>query len=298
MNSLNPPSDEELLSALAARLQDRRHAQELAASAAADLLAMNARLESAERLKSQFLSNIRNEINNPLTVVRGFAAEIANRPTLPPADLRTMAVAIFREVGKLSFQMSNIFAAADFESGLVRPNWARVNVTTLLRDVVDDFQSQAGPRRIALQLECQSKPALIVKTDPHLLELTVANLLSNAVAFTPDGKTVQVRAFTDAETITVEVQDDGPGIPEEDLERIFDRFVQLSTGSQKCHGGHGLGLAVVRACAETLGGKIEVGASPGVGSIFRLVLPRQRECPTDESASSGNGVIFDVVEVL
>jgi signal transduction histidine kinase len=287
-------TDEELLAALAERLADRRGALQQAAQVLAEMRAVNAKLETAERLKGRFLSNIRNEINNPLTAVRGFSAALVNTPDLSRERVAGMAATIFREVSDLSFQMQNIFAAADLEAGVTAPDFARVNLPHLVAEVVGDFAALAEFKKVEMVIEIADGATAI--TDPGKLSLILANLLRNAIEFAR-GR-VQVRVVMEEEMLTLDVLDDGPGIPEADAARVFDRFVQLSEGSTKAHPGHGLGLSVARACAELIGGSVESVARAGGGAHFRVSLLVGAAEEVGEEADGANQFLFDAVETF
>lgn len=290
MESCEQLSDEELLSELAARLTKR-----LSADAETEMRELNAKLVATEALKGRFLSNIRNEINNPLTSLRGFSAAIANTPDLPRAQVNKMASFIHREAFELSFQMQNIFAAADLEAGLSTPDFKQVNVNLLVAETIKDFTCVANSRQVHFLVEMDEEMA--VMSDHTKLGLILSNLIRNGIEYA-HGE-VNVKVSVDAETLTIEVWDDGPGIAPHNLKKIFDRFVQLSEGSAKSHPGHGLGLAVARACAELIGGSIEAvpGIGAGAGAHLRVKIPQgaiEHPVMVDEVSQ----FLFDSVEIL
>jgi len=147
---------------------------------------------------------------------------------------------------------------------------------------------------IELLLQNPDQP-LRINTDAEKLQIILSNLLANAVEFSLEGGVVQVSISLDEEKgLLLSVQDHGRGIANEDLGRIFDRFVQLETGSTRCHAGHGLGLSITKTLIDLLQGTITVESSPGNGSIFTLTLP-PTSIADDENcfAEGGNLFIFD-----
>jgi len=294
MNTTDNFTDEALLEALAQRLSERHEALEDAHKLLNELRALNLKLEAAEQLKGRFLSNIRNEINNPLTALRGFAAAIASNPELAREQVTEMAAAMHREASDLSFQMENIFVAADFEAGSVAPDVTHVQVNRLIAETIDDVRLFAEGKGIEITT-CIAEEHIVI-TDAAKLGQLLANLLRNAIEFAR--KKVRVSLSRPAEMLVLDVEDDGPGIPAQESERVFDRFVQLSEGSTKSHPGHGLGLSVARACADLIGGAIEVVEGPGVGAHFRVQFPADEVAAGGESAEASNEFLFDVLETF
>lgn len=294
MHTLQKAADDELLAALTERLAERRGALQQAAEVLDEMRIVNAKLEAAERLKGRFLSNIRNEINNPLTTVRGLSAALANTPDLSRERAAGMAATIFREASDLSFQMQNIFAAADLEAGVAEPDLAPVNLYDLVAESVGDFEPLAEHKGVSVVTEPGDE--ITAMMDRGKFALILANLLRNAIEFARTK--VAIRLNLDDQTLTLDVCDDGPGIPEKDGARIFDRFVQLSEGSTKSHPGHGLGLSVARACAEILGGSIKAVAKAEPGAHLRVMLEVVPVTAGEEAADSTSQFLFDAVETF
>lgn len=286
--------DEELLAAVAERLREREAALQQSAQMLEELRAVNSRLEGAERLKGQFLSNVRNEINNPLTVLQGFASAIVNNPQLTREKIVEIATIMMRETADLSFQIQNIFAAADLEAGQGTPNLANVRVDDVVASVISELRVIADHKSV--EVVCTVTPGISVTTDPAKLGLVLTNLLRNAITF--GRQTVRLGVTVTDGQLVIDVRDDGPGVAVQESRRIFDRFVQLSTGSTKAHPGHGLGLSVAQACAELVGGSIEVLYVDGPGAHFRARIPANLESEWAEDASASNELLFDAVETF
>lgn len=261
------------------------------------LVEMNRLLEQSETLKSNFLSNIRNEINNPLNVIIGLAGQIAS---LGPEGCEAAALAsmICSEAGNLDFQLRNIFMAAELESGEIYPHLSRVNVTTLARDVAESFRHNAACKSVEIRLEPDGEsPPLMFGTDAEKLQIILSNLLANAVEYSHEGGGIRVSmAIASDGSLIAEVQDHGAGIAEKDQKRIFDRFIQRETGTTRPHLGHGLGLSITKALAELLEGNITLESSPGRGALFRVTLPPHSgdDEPTT-FAEGGNLFLFDEI---
>jgi len=287
-------TDQELIAALQQRLDFNRRALNDLQALTGKLEATNRRLQESEALKSHFLSNIRNEVNNPLASIIGLARQLAGGA----ADAGTTAAIaglIFAEAFHLDFQMQNIFAAAELEAGEALPEVARVDVALIVGSVLDSLRHQAEAK--GLRVLRRGAASLPFVTDAGKLSLMLSNLLANALEFTPPGGEVEVACAIDEQGLQVAVRDSGPGVEAGMREAIFDRFRQLDTGSTKNHRGHGLGLSVVGALAQLLGGSIRPGEGDGGGALFVLTLPPAAE-EADVLAADGNLFLFDQAEIF
>lgn len=292
---MNSISDERLVEELKARLDQRRSSLQEIAVMNRKLIEMNLRLESSEALKSNFLSNIRNEINNPLNAIIGLAGSLLSLTKDPQAE--PVAELLFAEAFSLDFQLRNIFMAAELEAGKLRPVIERVNIPELVRDTLDSMQHVATFKKLKLILSGDSTlqgEQCYFPTDAEKLQVILANLVANALEFSPEGTQVEIRLERTDTLLQLQVQDHGTGIAAPDLERIFDRFIQLDTGTTRSHRGHGLGLSVTKALLDLLQGSIQVISSPEAGSTFIVSLnPAVFDEYGTPLAEGGNLFLFD-----
>jgi len=287
-------TDQELITALQQRFDFNRRALNDLQALTSKLEATNRRLQESEALKSHFLSNIRNEINNPLASIIGLARQLAGGAADAGAAA-AVAGLIFAEAFHLDFQMQNIFAAAELEAGEASPEVARIDVACIVDGVISSLRHQAEAKGI--RFDCRGEEALPFVTDAGKLSLMLSNLVANAIEFTPAGGEVEVAYVVDDGVLQVSVRDSGPGIDEEMRDAIFDRFRQLDTGSTKNHRGHGLGLSVVGALAQLLGGSIRPEEAADGGALFLLALPAAA-AEADVLAPEGNLFLFDQAEIF
>lgn len=287
-------SDQELIRAVEARFEENRKALHDLRMTTAKLEEMNRKLQESEALKSHFLSNVRNEINNPLTAITGLAQQMLCG-NVPATDMATVANDIYFEAFNLDFQLQNIFAAAELEAGEATPFPARVDVVNLVNGTFEIFTHQAKAKNIELSCQLDAAPQHFV-TDPEKLRIVLANLLANALEFSPAGASVTVRVALTGSNLSLAVRNTGVALDETAQKQIFDRFRQLDMGSTKQHRGQGLGLSVCRALAELLFGELNVtsGTAP-LWCQFELSLaPFPAE--VSDSADDGNVFLFDDVE--
>ncbi|NUO87683.1 MAG: HAMP domain-containing histidine kinase, partial [Cupriavidus sp.] len=147
-----------------------------------------------------------------------------------------------------------------------------VELGGLVLDATDQLWALAKAREVSLQIDLPDDPA-VLQGEPALLVRAIANLVSNAIKFSPAGGTVTVSLTREAERFVVAVQDHGPGIAEADQARLFEPFARLHEGQQGAPEGTGLGLVLVRTVAERHGGHASVRSQPGMGAVFRIELP-------------------------
>jgi len=287
--------DDVLLEELTKRLTDTRKALRDVMVMNQKIEKLNMKLAESERLKTNFLSNIRNEINNPLTSILGIAREMAS-PVRDAERTRLMARMIYGEAFALDFQLRNIFTAAEIEAGDARVARAQIDPEALVRHVAGSFAHQAGEKKVTMEVVVTGGPDAARRmfvTDPEKLHLVMANLIGNAIEYNQEGKSVRIEAAIEAGNFRFSVTDEGAGIPDGDRERLFERFHQLDQGSSKRHKGHGLGLSITKALVDMLGGKVSVSRPEQGGTRFDVVVPEAGGAPSDVFSEGGNEFLFE-----
>jgi len=284
-------TDQQLIEELRERFDMNRRALHDLQTMTRKLEIVNAKLQDSEALKSQFLSNIRNEINNPLSSIIGLARQLMHGTVPDPAR---MAAIIHAEAFNLDFQLRNIFIAAELEAGELEPSVSRTDIAGLISGALDLFRYQVEEKRLRVE---QSVPGeLIFVTDAEKLQVMLNNLLANAIEFSLEGGSVRIEAERHDDRLCLKVVDSGIGIAAENQEKIFDRFRQLDSGSTKGHRGHGLGLSIIRAVCDLLGGAIDLESDLGKGCCFTLTLPEIDSEAADVLAKDGNFFLFEESE--
>ncbi|HEY8108305.1 MAG TPA: ATP-binding protein [Gaiellaceae bacterium] len=228
-----------------------------------DDLTEQERRELAER---EFVSNAAHELRTPLTTIIGAVEVLQAGAKEDPAERDRFLGHIERESGRLARLARAMLTLARAHSGQEQPRMEAVELAPLLRDVAAGLQPHAG---VAVDVEVSD--GLSVEANRDLLEQALRNLGENAAKHTARGSVV-LRAYRDGSTVTVEVEDSGPGISPEVQRHVFDRFYR---GERDAH-GFGLGLAIVRESVRTLGARIELDSSPGQGTVFRILLAPAR----------------------
>jgi signal transduction histidine kinase len=230
----------------------------------------NEELQELDEAKTRFFANVSHELRTPLTLLLGpldtlMASEEEGERRILLESMATNARRLLRQVNAL-------LEGAKLESGRLRLEPVDGNLGPLLAELAAAAAPHAerrGVRLITERLDELPDSAF----DPEKTESIAANLLSNALKFTPPGGRVTLRAEAGRESIVFEVEDDGPGIPEDQLERIFERFHQVAGPAAREQGGTGLGLSLARELARLHGGNVTVSSTLGSGSTFRAELP-------------------------
>jgi two-component system sensor histidine kinase BaeS len=230
------------------------------------------RREQLDRLKDEFVLTASHELRSPLTSVQGFAELLMlERDSLTPRQAETVEV-ILDNCRHLVRLLNDLLDLARSDAGRLSIEPRPTEVAPLVEDVVRTMraQTEAGSQQLRENVQ-QGLPAIDV--EPDRIRQILVNLLTNAHEYTPEGASIEVGARAVGAEVEISVSDDGPGIPEEQLQRIFDRFTRGDAGLTQRVGGTGLGLAISKSLAEAHGGSISAESTVGQGSTFRLRLP-------------------------
>ena len=235
--------------------------------------AMVARVHASQKSQKDFVANVSHELKTPLTSVQGFAQAILDGTADTPEARQQAAQIIYDESGRMHRMALDLLDLARLEAGTADLQMSDVNMGVLLQGVVDKFAPQAEKSNMSLRLDI-SAPLPVLVGDGDRLAQVFTNLVDNALKFTPPGGEITLSAKKVGDKMEVSISDTGPGVPEEALPRLFDRFYQADpsrAGGQK-HGA-GLGLAIVKEIVEAHGGKIGVRSRVGHGTTFLIHLP-------------------------
>ena len=292
MTTLN---DDELIEELKQRFDSTKQALYDVKMVTNKLEEVNKKLQASEQVKSNFVSHMKNEINNPLTSILGLTTQLKSGG-LDQETVQTVATMIHGEAFSLDFQLRNIFAAAELEAGDTELQISMVDVNSMITDTIDTFSHIIAERQLVVEFEPMPGEGeqIQFKSDFERLSLVIHNLISNAVEFNIDGGTIGIKASKLENRLTVVVTDTGPGIPPEDMKKIFDRFTQMESGVRKSHKGHGLGLSITQAVVELMEGEVTADSIEGKGSTFTISLPEvEMDIDADAFSVDGGDFFFD-----
>jgi two-component system, OmpR family, sensor kinase len=251
---------------------------------AAELQARTAALTAADRTRRQLLADVSHELMTPLTAIRGYTQTLA-MPDLAvdQASRRRYFDIVDQETYKLEAIIGDLLDLAKLEGGGAALAIEPVAIAELFGRVADRHEPTLRARGIALDLHVAED--LEVDGDLQRLEQALQNVAANAIRHTPDGGRVELRAEARSGEIRITVRDTGPGIPDEHLPHIFDRFYKAdaSRTATEPEAGSGLGLSIVRAIVERHGGTITADNAPDGGAVFEMRLPPKQSVNNSQS---------------
>mgnify|MGYP005855644061 CR=1 FL=1 len=261
------------------------------------------RLEEVNQLKTNVLSMVSHDLRTPLTSIQLYTQMLSeDLDHLSQEDQRRFLNTISEESHRLSRLVTDLLEVQRLEGGAVAWEMRPIDVVETIGSVVRVFEPIAANKGIPLVLECEERvPAVTANADK--IAQALSNLLSNAMKYSPAGRAVRVRAEARREEIHIVVGDEGPGIPRDKWDSIFDRFAQLGTENLAGSQGVGLGLYIVSQIVDRHGGRVWVDSQPGQGSEFTIALPAGGSRPHQAEASgaaepAGRVVVCDADPAL
>jgi two-component system phosphate regulon sensor histidine kinase PhoR len=238
-------------------------------------------LRRLQRIRAEFIDNLAHELRTPLANVR-LLAETLSRDSEEadlPQRLRRSVAQIDVESGHLAQMVNELLDLSRIEQGTARLEVEDVALEPVVAGTIERLRLFAEQQGVTLAADLpDSLPP--VRADSERMAQVLMNLLHNAVKFSPSGGRVIVGAESEAEDVIVSVRDEGVGIPEGELERIFERFYKVDRARVRGKGGTGLGLAIARHIVESHGGRIRAESEEGAGSTFSFTIPRAKASAT------------------
>jgi signal transduction histidine kinase len=234
---------------------------------------MTHRLADLDRLRAEFMSISTHELKTPINVISGYAELMEERVYGDLTAKQSEALRSIRDQAHVLSELVNqLLDVSRLEAGGMRLHMQEVLVHDLIGRFARSFEGLAMKKSIEFNVEIADGTAEVITGDAdRLADQVLGNLLSNALKFTPDGGSIELRAWSTEEGVSITVEDTGPGIEADQLPYIFDKFYQV--GDQARSKGAGLGLAIAHEVVIAHGGRIAAESEPGVGTTFRITLP-------------------------
>jgi signal transduction histidine kinase len=228
-----------------------------------------------DRMKSSFIGIASHELRTPLGLILGYATFL--REIIQP-DYRPQLDIIHRNAMRLKEIIDNLADMDNLQRGVASVRARTISIKRLIEEVVDSFQPEANHKRLTLNFDPPQND-LLVEGDSPKISIALSNVVNNAITFTNPGGHIGIVAGSVPGYVKVSVNDDGIGIPADDLPHIFERFYQVESHLTRKHGGMGLGLSVSRVMVEMHGGRIWAESVEGKGSNFIFLLPVKSDRP-------------------
>ncbi len=223
-----------------------------------------------ETIRRDFVANVSHELKTPITAVTGFLETLLDGALDDPQTARRFVEIAARQADRLNAIIEDLLSLSRLEQTAAPDSLERgpVALATLLANTLEACGTKAAAKNITLELHCNSDVQATVNAP--LLEQAAVNLIDNAIKYSPNGSRVTISGRATDGHIEVEVRDQGAGIEQRHLPRLFERFYRVDKARSRDMGGTGLGLAIVKHIAQAHGGSVDVSSRPGKGSIFTI----------------------------
>ena len=234
-------------------------------------------LQKNAEFRREFIADISHELKTPIFATQGYIHTLLDGAI----DDKQVRMKFLKKAGKsldsLDHLVQDLLTLNQMESGVIKFTFTEFDLKELVQEVIEELEHKASKRDVRITLETDPDKLYPTVADRQKIYRVCQNLIFNAVKYNHDKGEVQVCLKTSKNQIQIEVKDDGPGIPPEDLKRIFERFYRVEKSRSKGKGGTGLGLAIVKHILEGHKSKISVSSTLGKGSIFSFDLPLEKE---------------------
>jgi two-component system phosphate regulon sensor histidine kinase PhoR len=228
-------------------------------------------LRRADQVRRDFVANVSHELRTPLTAIRGYVEALADEPAAAEDRARFLEV-IARHVNRMERLVKDLLRLAGLDARQEPVELAPCPLQGLFAGAVADLSPVIQARRQVVEIHVDPAAATI-QTDAAKLQDALRNLLENAVNYSPEGRRIRLDAVAVDGRAILTVSDEGPGIPDADLTRIFERFYRVDKARSRESGGTGLGLSIVKHLVDLLGGRVWAANRPEGGAVFTITLP-------------------------
>jgi two-component system, OmpR family, phosphate regulon sensor histidine kinase PhoR len=229
------------------------------------------RLKQLERTREEFVANVSHELRTPLSLIKGYVETLLDGARNDPAIAERFLKIIERNTQRLDLLIQDLLTISALESGRMKLNLQPLELRPFVDKLLTDLHAKADNKNVAL---INAVPEFTVNADMNRLEQVLANLVDNAIKYGRANGHVTVGGVKQEDgTLEIFVQDDGPGIPPESLDRVFERFYRVDKARSRDQGGTGLGLSIVKHIVQAHGGEVWAKSEPGKGATFFFTLP-------------------------
>ncbi len=234
------------------------------------------RLRELEGVRQDFVANVSHELRTPLSLIKSAAETLLDGAKDDPAVATRFLEIIDKHANRLTLLIDDLLLLARLDSGRVELKFQALPLRDAAQDSLDDFGIMARARGVTLENAVPDD--LVARADPERLRQVLSNLIDNAIKYgRPEGRVTIGGRVLDEARVELTVRDDGPGIPLEAKERVFERFYRVDKARSREQGGTGLGLAIVKNVMQAHGGEVRVESAPGAGTTFFLTLSAMKD---------------------
>ncbi|WP_226656378.1 two-component system histidine kinase PnpS [Pseudalkalibacillus hwajinpoensis] len=231
-------------------------------------------LKKLEQMRKDFVANVSHELKTPVTSLKGFAETLLDGAMENKAFRTRFLTIILNESDRLQSLIQDLLDLSKMEQKHFSLNWQDVDLKEVIDDCLLMTKSKADKKNIEVNIRFDGD--LQIKGDANRLKQVFLNLIANSITYTPEGGSVTVLVKEESDVVKFTISDNGIGIRQEELPRIFERFYRVDRARSRNSGGTGLGLAIVKHLVEAHQGHIEVNSQPGEGTTFIITLNKER----------------------
>ena len=233
---------------------------------------MAAQLDRLENLRKDFVANVSHELKTPIATIKGYVETLLDGAQHDPADLERFLNIVLKQNDRLAAIVDDLLTLSRLESAPITQilELNENDACYLLRFSAENCQARADAKNIVINVNC--KKNINIQVDQSLMTQALVNLIDNAIKYSSENKTITLSAEIINDQVRLSVSDEGPGIPEEHIPRLFERFYRVDKSRSRRVGGTGLGLAIVKHIVHIHGGQITVSNNPSVGCRFSIII--------------------------
>jgi two-component system phosphate regulon sensor histidine kinase PhoR len=235
-------------------------------------------LKKQEQFRKDFLSNVSHEFKTPLFAIQGYIEALQDDMD-DPVMVKQFLEKASKNVDRLSYLVKDLDEISKLESGEIPINYTKFKINDLIKEVIESLEMKAAQHKIKLTFKDKYDEPTLVNADREKITQVLINLIDNSFKYGKEGGTTAIRLYDLHDQVLVEVTDDGIGIEEKYLPRLFERFFRTDSSRSRQIGGSGLGLAIVKHIIESHQQTINVRSTEGIGSTFGFTLQKVRQAP-------------------
>lgn len=239
-----------------------------------------AELQRLENVRRDFVANVSHEIKTPLTSIKGYVETLQSGAVDDPLVRQRFLEKIERNSTRLTTLVQDILSLAKIESLEDSFQLSPVDWASVMQSVVSRYEDAMSQKSLKLKVQFPSETHFVLGDREAMIQV-LDNLVSNAIKYTPDGGKISLSLTVKGSFVRIDVEDTGIGIPEEHLDRIFERFYRVDKARSREMGGTGLGLSIVKHLVSGMGGEVQVSSALGIGSCFSVFLKKQSPVLSD-----------------
>ncbi|MFE4713598.1 sensor histidine kinase [Paenibacillus sp. NPDC056722] len=232
-------------------------------------------LQDEERRRNELIANLSHDIKTPIASIRSYSEALVDEVVTDPAEVRNYLLGIGKQTERVVSFANELLAIAAIDDKEIAYKPEVVWIDQLILDTLQAFEAQISRENRLIDVQI-NEDCVSVVTDKVCIQRILYNLVGNAIKFSKPGTSIKLHIYCDNTFTYMEVKDEGIGISEDELERIFERFYRVEKSRNQQYGGSGLGLAIAKELTEFIHGKLTVSSGQGIGSTFIVQIPNQR----------------------